>query len=172
MLTCHTLFFPAHDTNAIDEFQDQFFPFRPALSPHIKILTHRKCVSKQVMDTCLEDTLANFKPFEIHLADLDQSDREGWLFLRVREGNDQIVALQKALIKCTQKYTQSCKRVEPRIVLGFFARDRQGRQWAYEEAASRDFSFRTLFDRVTTVVYDPKTNKILETQDFKLGLGP
>jgi len=172
MIKCHTLFYPAHDTSVIDEFQDQFFPLRSPLSPHIKILTHRKCIPNEVMFPCLEETVSNFQPFEIHVSELDKFDKDGWLFLRVGKGRDRIVALQEALCKCIKEYMHPCERVEPKIPLGFFARDRQARQWAYEEAVRRDFSFHANLDRITTVVYNPSTNKILESQDFKLGMGP
>ena len=174
MLTCDTLFFPSIDTTLIDEFQKRFFPLGAVLKPHIKILRHRQSISQKVLVPCIESTVRSSQPFKIHLAGVDKSNPDGWLFLLVREGKERIIALQEALRTCIEARDPRhvCDQADPNVILGFFGRDHAGRNAAYEDAIKLGLNYHTVFDRINVTIFNSNTNKIVESLDFKLGLGP
>ena len=174
MLTRDTLFFLSIDTTHIRKFQERFFPLGAVANPHIKILHRRKSIPQTVLVRCIENTVRSWQPFKIHLAGVDKSNPDGWLYLSVRQGKEQIIALQEALCQCIkgQDRKHLCYPADPNVILGFFAHDQASRDAAYEEANSLRLSYRTVFDRITVTTFNSTSRKIVESQDFKLGLGP
>lgn len=174
MFTCDIVFFLKIDTSVIDDFQGQYFPFGAELEPHIKLLRQRKRVPREVLSSCLEDIVSDWKPFDVHLAGIDKSHPEGWLLLQVREGNQKIGAFQSEMLRCLKQegYENTCDIADPSVVLGFFARDRVGRNMAYEQALKMELSYHTVLDRVSLVISKSGKKRTVEHLEFKLGRSP
>lgn len=117
-----TVIYPKVDLSRINSFKEKHDPYYPGIGAHLTLVFPTpEEVGDEVITKHVEEILAKYKPFDIHLAGFEKA-WDHWLFLNVKEGNEQIVRLHDELYTGSlESYLRKDIPFSPHIALGLFA---------------------------------------------------
>jgi 2'-5' RNA ligase len=87
-----------HNIEAIQAVRERFDPFANYIAPHITLVfPFESALSTEELRTHLHTALAGVKKFNVRLSGVTGDVRDGYLFLNVKQGNDEIIDLHDRL---------------------------------------------------------------------------
>jgi len=114
------VYFPQLKTNDIEKLREKYDPGFKIILPHITIVSPIFEISENQLIEHVESTSKDIVSFSIHLTDLIKTS-DGHLFLKVKEGNEQIINVHDKLYSgILNPYIPTDFSFEPHITLGFF----------------------------------------------------
>ena len=92
------LFPKFHNIDAIQAARERFDPLANYIAPHITLVFPFECaLSAEELRAHLHTALAGAKKFNVRLSGVTGDVRDGYLFLNVKQGNDEIIDLHDRL---------------------------------------------------------------------------
>jgi len=163
------VYFPNINSSKINNFRRKYDPNWKIIPPHITLVSPLSDIPEDQLLKHVEEVIRYLKAFPINLAGLTKSF-DDYLFLLVKEGNDEIMSLHDKLYSgmLVNNLPKDVTFV-PHLTLGYFRKDNHFHQELFErtleEAGELDIS--CIFDSVTIIKGDELTPaKIIRT--FKL----
>lgn len=92
------LFPKFHNIEAIQAVRERFDPLANYIAPHITLVFPFECaLSAEELRAHLHTAFAGAKKFNVRLSGVTGDVRDGYLFLNVKQGNDEIIDLHDRL---------------------------------------------------------------------------
>lgn len=177
--------FPDIDTTRINQIRKKFAPTFDLIDPHITIMYPVPDeVKQETLVQHIERVLKPWRPFPIHISGLCKS-WDHWLFLTLKEGNGDVIRLNKAVYTGILKpYHRADIEFVPHIGLGLFIKegadydhknpqrlefDEQRYQTALREAEASGLDYRCVLDRLHLCTVTNDFTRIEKSRVFYLG---
>jgi 2'-5' RNA ligase len=149
--------------DVIQRTREKYDPLANCIQPHITIVfPFESNLSTEEMKSYLSEALNGLTKFCVCLRGITGDFREGYLFLNVKSGNDQIIELHDKLYSgILQKYL--CRKVTyyPHLTVGWL-QDRVEFDKAILELGSLAESFEAFIDKVYVEDIDGSGNSVIE----------
>jgi hypothetical protein len=126
------LYYPRFDRKTgenIEAFRRKYDPFVDSWKPHIPFIFPVPCneIEEEKFTDHVETVLKNRKPFPIHIGGFRRSWDHAWLFLLLKEGNEEAIALHDELYTgILAPYLRRDIEYIPHIGIGLFVRKDAG----------------------------------------------
>ncbi len=177
--------YPDIPKEQVDSFRQKYDPYFPGIGSHITLMfpVPVEEVPENAMTEHLSSVLSHWKSFDIHLAGFEKAV-DHWLFLTVKEGNNEVVRLHDELYTGPlQKYLRPDLPFIPHIALGFFGKEGSGYNLenptvvefdeekykeALEEAEKLGLNYRTKVDKVNLIKIENNLQTIVDNREIKL----
>lgn len=160
------VYFPNINTKEIDTFREKYDPGFKIISSHITIVSPVSEILENQFVEHIESVVKDVKLFSTHLIGLAKT-LDKHLFLKVRDGNEQIVNLHDKLYSgILNPYIPTDFPFEPHITLGYFGMNIDDKLFdqACSEAEGLNFDITCNFDSLSIIKGDGLSPaKILKT---------
>lgn len=157
------LFPKFHNINLIDNIREKYDPLANYIAPHISIVFPFKSdLSTDELKEHFNKSLKGMKKFNIQLRGITGDYRDGYLFLNVKKGNDNIIELHDKLYSgilgtfLWRKVTYC-----PHLTVGMLHDEKEFNK-ALDELNCYDETFETVIDRIYVENIDSNENSIIE----------
>ncbi len=177
--------FPHIETTSIQIIRHKYDPTAHLVPAHITILFPvPDKISKKSLTNHIKSVLKHWKPFLIRINGLYKS-WDNWLFLTIKDGNDEIFRLHKQIYTgILRPYQRADINFVPHISLGLFVKeglkydfenpqelefDAQKYEAAVNEANQLGLDYRCWFDKLHLVTLTNDFSKIEIISEFLLG---
>lgn len=150
------VYYPKIDLDKINDFRMKYDPNWQRIPPHITIVSPVSEISDSQLLEHAEESAKKIKPFSIHLKGLTKTF-DDYLFLLVKEGNEEIVHLHDKLYSgILTSHIPTDYPFHPHITLGYFRKNDNTFNdvlyaKAYEEAQGLNFDITCDFDSVSII---------------------
>ncbi len=140
------LYYPEFDKKTeekIEVFRRKYDPFVDCWKPHIPFIFPVPCseIEEIKLTKHIETVLKNWKPFPIQIGGFQKSWDQVWLFLLLRKGNAEAIALHDELYNgMLSPYLRRDIKYIPHIGIGLFVR--KGAQYDVLNPRKADFDAR------------------------------
>lgn len=158
------ILFPCfYNVDAIQRIREKYDPLANCIAPHITVVfPFESDLTTDVLESHISDALNGVKKFCVHLKGITGDFRDGYLFLNVKKGNDQIIALHDKLYGgILQKYLYKKATYCPHLTVGKL-NDAAEFDKAILELGSSVESFETMIDKVYVENIDGNGNSVIE----------
>lgn len=151
----------------IDEIRKQYDPLYDFIAPHVTLIfPFQSELSKKELIDHIEKQLKEIRPFELVARGINAAS-DGYVFLDVKVGNDQIIAMHDKLYSGILKsYHNRYIPYTPHITIARL-KDEKSQKSVVEKLLDFDVEFRTVIDKITIEIIDGTEKSILE-YDCKL----
>lgn len=151
----------------IDEIRKKYDPLYNFIAPHLTLIfPFQSELTKTELIEHLENQLRELSPFELILKGVTGAS-DGYVFLDVKIGNDNIVELHDKLYGGILKpYHNRFIPYIPHITIAKL-KDEKTHSEVVEKLSDFDVEFRTVIDRITIEIIDGTEKSILE-YEYKL----
>lgn len=162
------LFPKFHNIEAIQAVRERFDPLANYIAPHITLVfPFESALSTEELRAHLQAALAGVKMFNVRLNGVTGDIRDGYLFLNVKQGNDEIVALHDRLYSgALQPYLYRKVTYCPHVTVGRIEQQ-DAFDLALEELSDFQECFETQIDRIYVENIDSRERSTIELA-FKL----
>lgn len=126
------LYYPKFDRKIeenIKAFRRKYDPFVDSWKPHIPFIFPVACneIEEEKLTEHIETVLKNWKPFPIHIGGFRKSWDRAWLFLLLKKGNEEAIALHDELYAgILSPHLRRDIQYIPHIGIGLFVRKDAG----------------------------------------------
>lgn len=152
------------NSDHIQKIRKDFDPLYAYIEPHITLVfPFESDLTKNDLKEHLEKQLEEIKPFEVMLKGVTGAN-DGYIFLDMKEGNDQIIKLHDNLYTgiLEDKLNRFIPYV-PHITLGQLS-NKQSQIEVVEELYDFTEAFRTTIDKVSVELIDDSEKSVLELE--------
>ena len=158
------ILFPAFaGLDIIQSLREKHDPLAHCIRPHITIVfPFESNLTTPEIQRHLKDQLSGIPPFQIRLAEITGNCRDGYLFLNVKQGNDQIIELHDRLYSgILKKYHYRKMPYSPHLTIG---RVKEPEEFDRVLGELKDFdaSFATVIDQVCVECIGANEKSIVE----------
>lgn len=175
--------YPEINTTALDLFKRKYDPYYPGVNPHISLIfpVPASEMSREVMVEHVKTVLKSWKPFDYHLAGFEKAV-DHWLFLTVKEGNEEIIRLHDQLYSGPfKKYLREDLPFLPHVALGLFTKegseynlenpsvvefDEAKYKKALEEAERSGFDYHAKLDKVNLLTVEKDLQTVIADREI------
>ena len=151
----------------IDEIREKYDPLYNFISPHLTLIfPFQSELTKNELVEHLENQLRGISPFELIARGVTGAS-DGYIFLDVKMGNDNMIELHDKLYEGILKsYHNKFIPYIPHITIARI-KDENIHRKIVKELSDFDVEFRTVIDKISIEVLDDSEKSILECE-FKL----
>jgi len=151
----------------IDEIREKYDPLYKFISPHLTLIfPFQSDLTKKELVEHLENQLRNISTFELRARGVTGAS-DGYIFLDVKMGNDNMIELHDKLYEGILKsYHNKFIPYIPHITIARIKDENKHRE-IVKELSDFDVEFRTVIDKISIEVIDNSEKSILECE-FKL----
>lgn len=157
------LFPKFNNIHIINTIREKYDPLSNYIEPHITIIfPFESDISTKELKNHFNESLKGIKKFNVKLKDITGDFRDGYLFLNVKRGNDQIIELHDKLYTgILKEFLYRKITYSPHLTVG-----RVGDQIEFDNAVNElsyyDESFETIIDKIFVENIDENENSIIE----------
>lgn len=157
------LFPKFNNIHIIDEIREKYDSLSNCIEPHITIVfPFESDISTKELKSHFNEYLKGIKKFRVKLKDITGDFRDGYLFLNVKSGNDQIIELHDKLYSgILKEFLYRKITYSPHLTVGRIA-DQIDFDNAVDELSYYRESFETIIDKIFVENIDENQNSIIE----------
>lgn len=143
------ILFPSFDIIIIKSIREKYDPLANCIAPHITIVfPFESDISTDDLKSHFNKVLEGMKKFNVQLKDFTGDFREGYLFLNVKKGNDNIIKLHDKLYSgILENFLFRKVTYCPHLTVGRFHQQIEFDK-ALDELSCYDESFETVIDKI------------------------
>lgn len=158
------ILFPKFNSlNTINSIRKKYDPLVKCIPPHISIVfPFDSNISTNELKEHVKDSLKGIKKFNIQLKDITGDFRDGFLFLNVKKGNDNIIELHDKLYSgILQNFLFNKITYCPHLTVGRLQEQKEFDN-AINELSCFSENFETVIDKIFVENIDIDENSIIE----------
>lgn len=157
------LFPKFHNINLIDNIREKYDPLANYIAPHISIVfPFESDLSTDALKEHFNKSLKGMKKFNIQLRGITGDYRDGYLFLNVKKGNDNIIELHDKLYsEILGSFLWRNVTYCPHLTVGMLPNHKEF-DTALDELDCYDETFEAVIDRIYVENIDSNENSIIE----------
>ncbi|WP_026884721.1 2'-5' RNA ligase family protein [Clostridium akagii] len=162
------LFPKFNNYNSINSIREKYYPLVKCIPPHITIVfPFESNISTNELNEHFKESLKGIKKFDIQLKDITGDFRDGFLFLNVKKGNDNIIELHDKLYSgILQNFLIKKITYCPHLTVGRLKEQKEFDN-VINELSCFSGKFKTVIDKIFVENIDINEKSIIE---FSFGL--